>query len=112
VLLLDRYTENNFNRVLIVIMIIMFTMAFGAFWEIYEFLVDTFLGGDLQHGNTDTMLDMMFVLLGGVIVAGTGNFYLRRISKCDMAKILAGDPDFPRKPGGMVIDKESCELKK
>lgn len=96
VLLIDRYTENNFNRPLIIFMIFMFTMAFGAIWEIIEFTMDTFFGGNMQHGNTDTMLDMIFVMFGAVIVAALGNFYLRKMSKSDLVTILAGDPDLDR----------------
>jgi hypothetical protein len=97
VLLLDRYTENNFDRYVIILMIIMFTMAFGAFWEIFEFTMDTFFGTSLQHGNTDTMLDLIFDLLAAIIVAAIGNFYLRRLSKCELMHILAGNPKFPVK---------------
>ena len=78
-------------------MIIMFTMAFGAFWEIFEFTMDTFFGTSLQHGNTDTMLDLIFDLLAAIIVAAIGNFYLRRLSKCELMHILAGSPKFPVK---------------
>lgn len=96
VLLIDRYTENNFNRPLIIFMIFMFTMAFGAIWEIIEFSMDTFFGGRMQHGNTDTMLDMIFVMIGAIVVAALGNFYLRKKSKQDLSQILAGNPDLKR----------------
>ena len=75
----------------------MFTMAFGAFWEIFEFTMDTFFGTDLQHGNIDTMVDLLFDLLAAIIVAAIGNFYLRRLSKCDLMHLLAGNPSFPEK---------------
>lgn len=97
VLLMDRYTQNNFDRYVIILMIIMFTMAFGAFWEIFEFTMDTFFGTDLQHGNIDTMVDLLFDLLAAIIVAAIGNFYLRRLSKCDLMHLLAGNPSFPEK---------------
>lgn len=96
VLLIDRYTENNFNRPLIIFMIFMITMAFGAVWEIIEFTMDTFFGGQMQHGNTDTMLDMIFVMFGAIIVAALGNFYLRKMSKFDLAQLLAGNPDLDK----------------
>jgi len=98
VLLIDRYTENNFNRPLIILMIFMFTMAFGAIWEIIEFLMDTFFlyGDHMQHGNTDTMLDMIFVMLGAIVVAVLGNFYLRKMSKRDLTQLLTGNPDLER----------------
>ncbi|KAF5035447.1 hypothetical protein DSECCO2_585580 [anaerobic digester metagenome] len=52
-----------------------------GFWEIYEWLFDTFLGTNLQYGLDDTMLDMIFVLIGAVVVALAGNRYLPRFSK-------------------------------
>jgi hypothetical protein len=106
VLLLDRYTKNNFDRYMIILMIILFTMAFGAFWEIFEFTMDTFFATNLQHGNTDTMLDLLSDLLAAIIVAAIGNFYLRRISKCELTHKLAGDPEFPQKFQEKPCDEE------
>lgn len=93
VLLIDRYTKNNFNRPLIIFMIFMFTMAFGAIWEVIEFSMDTFFDGKMQHGNTDTMLDMIFVMIGAIAVSTLGNFYLRKMSKLDLSELLAGNPN-------------------
>ncbi|WOF17032.1 hypothetical protein F1737_10255 [Methanoplanus sp. FWC-SCC4] len=91
VLILDRYTEINLNRHLIVLMIVMFTLGFGAIWEILEFSMDTFFGGNMQHGNADTMLDMIFVLFASIVVAFIGNFYLRKFPKEEVAQIFAGN---------------------
>ena len=73
-------------------------MAFGALWEIIEFTMDTFFlyGDPMQHGNTDTMLGMTFVMFGAIIVAALGNFYLRKMSKLDLSQLLAGNPDLER----------------
>lgn len=81
VLLLDRFSRLNLSRWMIVGSIIIVAMAMEGFWEIYEWLFDTFLGTNLQHGLDDTMLDMIFVLIGSVIVALAGNRYLSRFSK-------------------------------
>ncbi|MGE4375729.1 MAG: hypothetical protein AB7D01_08555, partial [Methanoculleus sp.] len=56
--------------------------------EIYEWVFDTFLGTDLQHGLDDTMLDMIFVLIGAIIVAIAGGHYLSRSSKEEIAEKL------------------------
>jgi uncharacterized membrane protein YjdF len=85
VLLLERFGRLNLSRWMIVGFIIIFAMAMGGFWEIYEWLFDTFLGTNLQHGLDDTMLDMIFVLIGAVIVALAGNRYLSRFSKEEFA---------------------------
>jgi uncharacterized membrane protein YjdF len=107
VLLMDRYTEMNFSRPMIVFMIIMITMAFGAFWEIIEFLVDTFLGGNMQHGNTDSMLDMIFVFFGAVIVAGIGNLYMRKFPITKVAEIFAGNLRLKRRIDVNIPKSES-----
>ncbi len=54
-----------------------FAMAMGALWEIGEFLVDVTFGKHAQKGLTDTMLDLINDLFGGVIVALLGAIYVR-----------------------------------
>ncbi|KLK88621.1 hypothetical protein SZ63_06400 [Methanoculleus sediminis] len=81
VLLLDRFSRLNLSRWMIVGFVVIAAMAMEGFWEIYEWLFDTFLGTNLQHGLDDTMLDMIFVLIGAIVVALAGNRYLSRFSK-------------------------------
>ncbi|BBL66968.1 hypothetical protein [Methanoculleus chikugoensis] len=94
VLLLDRFSRLNLTRWMIVGFIIITAMAMEGFWEIYEWTFDTFLGTNLQHGLDDTMLDMIFVLIGSVIVALAGNRYLSRFSKEEIAERLV----IPKEP--------------
>lgn len=65
--------------------ILLFVMAFGVFWEVIEFGLaglaalagtDTVL---TQYGLRDTMFDLIFDLLGGVIVAVWGTAYLTNL---------------------------------
>lgn len=95
VIFLDRYWNMNLTAPFIVGFTIMFGVALGAFWEMYEFLVDTFFGGSLagpmQNGLNDTMLDMMFVLAGSIIVAIMGVFYFRHHRKEDIVGSMNGD---------------------
>lgn len=88
VIFLDKYWDMNLKTPFIIGFTIIFGMALAGFWEIYEFLIDTFLGGSMagpmQHGNTDTMLDMIFVLTGSVIVSIFGAFYFRHHRKEDI----------------------------
>lgn len=88
VLLVDRYSGLRLTRSMIIFFIVIFTMALGAFWEIYEYLFDTFLGTALQHGLDDTMTDLIFDLFGAVIIAAVGNFYLRRLTKEELALLF------------------------
>ena len=93
VLLLDRFSRLNLSRRMIVGFVIIFAMAMEGFWEIYEWTFDTFLGTTLQHGLDDTMLDMIFVLVGAVIVAFTGNRYLSELSKEELTgKMVSTEP--------------------
>ncbi|MFB6196249.1 MAG: hypothetical protein ABEI80_08750 [Haloplanus sp.] len=64
------------------VFILLFVLAFGVFWEVIEFAV--VLAADLlrmdavlvQYGLDDTMLDLLFDTLGGVIVATWGTAHL------------------------------------
>lgn len=64
------------------VFILMFVMAFGVIWEVVEFGVAgaaSIVGTDsvlTQYGLEDTMRDLMFDLVGGVIVAIWGTAYL------------------------------------
>jgi hypothetical protein len=82
VIFLDKYWKMNLTIPFIVGFTVIFAMALGGFWEIYEFLVDLFFGGSLagpmQNSLEDTMLDMMFVLAGSVIVAVIGIAYFHK----------------------------------
>jgi len=68
------------------IFILIFVLAMGVVWEIIEFLSDELtstLGYDAilaQHGIGDTMLDLVFDLLGAVLAATWGTAYLSKIS--------------------------------
>jgi hypothetical protein len=82
----------QFERWQIFFFIVIFTLAFGAIWEIWEFTMDTLAGAylskPLQQGNTDTMLDLIVDLAGGMIVAVLGTFYLKRKSAQNWADMF------------------------
>jgi hypothetical protein len=85
VIFVDKYLKMCINPVFILFFTIIFGVALGAFWEMYEFLVDLLFGGNLagpmQVSNGDTMLDMIFVLAGSLIVAIMGIFWFRHHRK-------------------------------
>lgn len=80
VIFLDRYWRMNLTPLFIVGFTLIFGLALGAAWEIYEFFVDLVFGGPLampmQNSLQDTMLDMIFVLVGSGVVAVGGIAYL------------------------------------
>lgn len=66
-----------------------FAVSIGALWEIFEFLMDTLFGLNMQKsGLVDTMSDLMVNALGGAIGALAGYGYLKgkrsRLSKLIM----------------------------
>ncbi len=85
VIFLDKYLNMNLKPVFIAFFTVIFGVALGAFWEMYEFFIDTFFGGNLagpmQVSNTDTMLDMMFVFGGSLIVAVMGILWFKHHRK-------------------------------
>ena len=64
------------------VFVLLFVVAFGVFWEVIEFAVAgvAALAGTesvlTQYGLSDTMLDLLFDTLGGVIVAVWGTAHL------------------------------------
>lgn len=67
--------------------ILVFVLAFGVVWELVEFAIDEsaqWLGVQAvvaQHGIDDTIVDLVFDLVGAVVAAIWGSFYLTDISQ-------------------------------
>jgi hypothetical protein len=49
----------------------------GSLWEMAEFSVDILFGKDTQKGLIDTMWDLVYDLLGGLVIASFGMIYVR-----------------------------------
>jgi hypothetical protein len=66
--------------------LLVFVMAFGVFWELIEFYIA--VGAELfgvpqvltQYGLDDTVLDLVYNTMGGLLVAVFGTTYLTGIS--------------------------------
>jgi hypothetical protein len=54
-----------------------FALAVGSLWELAEFSVDFIFEKDTQKGLADTMWDLVYDLMGGVVIAVLGMFYVR-----------------------------------
>ncbi|MFH1682244.1 MAG: hypothetical protein ABIA37_00455 [Candidatus Woesearchaeota archaeon] len=55
-----------------------FALAIGAFWEIIEFSIDSFLGTNMQKsGLVDTMWDLIVDAAGALLTSAIGYFYIR-----------------------------------
>ena len=98
VLLIDKIRKYNLDPMSIAAFTAMFGMVGEYLWEIYEFLVDIFLGGSLagkmQADNTDTMMDMIFVFLPSVIVAIGCYYYLNKNGKEKIMHEMIKDSTF------------------
>ena len=80
--IMDQYVESiKMNRFFVAFFVIIFTMAMGVTWEIGEFLSDQILLTQAQHGLNDTMLDLIFDLIGGGVVSILGMIYLKYTPK-------------------------------
>lgn len=68
------------------VFILLFVVAFGVLWEVIEFGVAgaaALFGSEAvltQYGLRDTMLDLVFDIIGGVIVAVWGTAYLTDVA--------------------------------
>jgi len=95
ILVINRFSCTKLARWQIFFSIVIFTMAIGAFWEIYEYLMDTFFGAyltkPLQHGLDDTMLDLIIDLIGGVIVALFGTWYIQKRTLDELTNPMVGE---------------------
>jgi hypothetical protein len=65
----EKYTRAKLRKNHIVLFIIIFTLAFGVMWELTEFAVDNIFGTFTQRGLDDTMIDLIFDLIGGIFIA-------------------------------------------
>jgi uncharacterized membrane protein YjdF len=79
--ILDQYTDTNLNKYMIMVFVVLLTMAFGAFWEIGEFVYDLLLGTRTQSGLEDTMFDLIFDLAGGIIIGVFGYVYHEKMPR-------------------------------
>jgi len=80
---IDRHTDDVYlPPKFMFVFILMFVMAFGVIWEVIEFGIAgaaSMTGSTsvlTQYGLEDTMRDLMFDAVGGVIVAIWGTAYL------------------------------------
>jgi len=81
VVTIDKYAESIYlPRMFLAVFIVMWTLAVGVIWELMEYLVDSATGSHLQYSLDDTMRDLMFDTIGGLLVASGGAYYLSHTS--------------------------------
>lgn len=59
----------------------LFSVAIGTLWEVFEFFVDSLSELSTQSGPfiTDTMIDLILDSSGGLLIALTGYFYVKKV---------------------------------
>lgn len=78
----EHYDEIHLPKKLFFVFILAFVMAFGVIWEVLEFGISgaaSMIGSETvltQYGLEDTMKDLVFDTVGGVLVALFGEIYL------------------------------------
>lgn len=81
------------------VFILLFVLAFGVFWEVIEFAVSlaaAAFGADsvlTQYGLGDTMLDLVFNTLGGVVVAVWGTAHLSDVVGAVTTRLSESRPE-------------------
>lgn len=74
---IDKYADSIYlPQAFLAFLIVMLTMAVGVIWELMEFIVDMATGSHLQYSLHDTMRDLLFDTIGGLLVASGGAYYL------------------------------------
>lgn len=101
--LAEHQGDIRLTRPAIIVFILVSTLAAGTIWEIYEFVADQVFGTNLQHGNIDTMSDLIVDLIGAVIVAIVAAIALARTEGHQFIRFFA-DPTYHPEPGDLVSD--------
>jgi len=81
----SKHVELEMSAAFIVLFAFLFAVAIGTVWEIYEFLMDTFFGLNMQKemfgdptGLTDTMWDMIVNAAGAFVISFIGWRYIKK----------------------------------
>jgi len=74
----------NLTKLQITIWVLMFSVAIGSMWEMGEYVLDFLPGMNNQKGLSDTMIDGIFNLMGGMFIAMLVYFkydYMKKLFK-------------------------------
>lgn len=70
----------DLSRWIIFLFVVSLAVVAGILWEVYEFLGDQFISNTMQRGgNTDTMVDLLAGLAGGLLIAIYGAMRKQRV---------------------------------
>ncbi|MFW5934466.1 MAG: DUF2238 domain-containing protein, partial [Halolamina sp.] len=93
---LDEHTDAvRFPPRFVFVFILLFTMAFGVLWEVIEFAIALTAEATgapavlTQYGLEDTMKDLLFDTLGGIVVGVWGTAYLTGVTESVTERLRA-----------------------
>lgn len=110
VVAVDKYAESIYlPGSFLAFFIVMFTMAMGVSWELMEYVVDEATGSSMQYSLSDTMTDLLFDALAGIVVAAYGTYYLRRTSPEHFVESLQLDEAKERIEAAVRMSKRSVK---
>lgn len=81
------------------------SMAAGGIWEIIEYVLDTFFGFELQQPHPDTMIDLIFVFIGGLVVSAGGYLYAK-YPRANMIELMFSKEEIE------ILKEDRSEFKK
>jgi hypothetical protein len=68
--LIPENARRGISRSILFLFVLSLAVTASVLWEVYEFLGDQFFTHTMQRGgNKDTMLDLLYGLAGGIIIA-------------------------------------------
>ncbi|HBF12900.1 MAG TPA: hypothetical protein DDW49_05865 [Deltaproteobacteria bacterium] len=68
---------------------IVFAVAIGTFWEMGEFAIDKIFGRNTQYSLENTMWDLVLNLIGGIVAACFGSWYVGKQKKKGLDRLTS-----------------------
>ena len=78
---LQMYTDVRMNRPFAVFFVVMFTMGVSGFWKVGEYVGDVVWGTDILTTNGAVMGNLLWSLVGGLIMGVVYDAYIRAMSE-------------------------------
>ena len=92
--ILDKYWDALLmDTYALAFMVVIFTMAMGVVWELFEWGIDLLFGIELQWGLHDTMKDLLVDTIAGIIMGVVGVSLIKRGSFDEITKEFGEDLD-------------------
>ncbi len=71
------------------VLVFVIMMAFGGYWEAFEYVVDNLTGTSMQYSPFDTVRDMLANAMGSIVASMFMYFYMRRRNDGELVREFA-----------------------